>query len=188
MNRPDLLIETAILATREKLEDKTLSCGKIKANESSRDFVFYLIELDSPEESNVVKKITQVLSNSAKTITDLTENVFERMLELTNETLGRLSQTSDNAWIGNLNAVIGLVIEDNILISQAGNITGYIFRKNKISTLTEQADPNTIVHPKRTFTDITSGQIALDDQIIFGNNDLFNHISVAMDIDMEIFI
>ena len=89
-----------------------------------------------------------------------------------------LTEMSDNLWIGNLNAVVGLIDQDELLMSQTGNVTGYIFRQNKISSLTDQSDAEASPQPSRTFTDITSGTILSGDQLVFGNNELFNRISV----------
>jgi len=176
--KPDLLVETSFLATKNKLEDKILSCGKVFNDSSSGNFLFYLVEINSRHESAVVNKIVQVMSNSTKTVKEITDQTFENLLGLINETLGRLSKTTDNLWLDNLNAIIGFVSGGEILISQTGKINGYIFRHNKISSLSDQNESEQPLHPNRIFTDITAGEIAKGDQLIFGNEDLFNHISV----------
>lgn len=176
MGKPDIFIETAFLATKNKLENKVLLCNRIESQDVSGDFLFYLIEVTLPNQETIAKKIIQILSNDAKTTIGLSPENFEKALALVNETLKRSSETQNNSWIGNLNAVIGLVQQDEIFLSQTGNVVGYIFRKSKISSLTEQNDETP--HPSRTFTEIVSGSISVGDQLIFGNNDLFNHISI----------
>lgn len=178
MSKPDVFIETAILSTREKSADRILESGKIASKDPAGGFLFYVIELLPQDNSNVVRKIVSILQNNIKTSPVLTPEVFESALSIINQTLGRLSETSDNLWIGNLNAIVGLIDKNELLISQTGNVTGYIFRQNKISSLTDQSDSEASPQPSRTFTDITSGTILSGDQLIFGNNELFNRVSV----------
>lgn len=178
MSKPDVFIETAILSTREKIADSVLESGKIETSDLAGAFLFYIIELSPQNNSNVVRKIVSILQNKIKTTSELTSEIYESTLSIINSTLGKLSETPDNLWIGKLNAIIGLVDRDELLISQTGNITGYIFRKNKISSLTDQTDGDSALHPSRTFTDIVSGTIVVGDQLIFGNNELFNRVSV----------
>ncbi len=176
MSKPDIFIETAVLATREKTASQLLESGKINSKDAADVFLFYIIELPTANNSAAVKKITTILEN--KTRVTLTSESYEEALSEINQMLGRLSETSDNLWIGKLGAIIGLIDHDELLISQAGNITGYIFRKNKISSLTDQPDSESVLPPSRTFTDITSGTILVGDQLIFGSNELFNRVSV----------
>ena len=178
MSKPDVFIETAFLCTREKSADRVLESGKIASKDPAGGFLFYIIELSPQDNSNIVRKIVSILQNNVKTSAVLTPEVFESALSTINQTLGRLSEMSDNLWIGNLNAVVGLIDQDELLMSQTGNVTGYIFRQNKISSLTDQSDAEASPQPSRTFTDITSGTILSGDQLVFGNNELFNRISV----------
>ncbi len=178
MSKPDVFIETAVLSTKEKIADRLLESGKIASKDSADAFLFYIIELLSPESGNIGKKIISILHNNLRTAPVLTAEVFESALSIINQTLGRLSETSDNLWIGKINAVVGLINHDELLISQTGTITGYIFRKNKISSLTDQVETEAVPQPSRTFTDITSGTILAGDQLVFGNNELFNRVSV----------
>lgn len=176
-NPSDFFTETAFLATRDKIDDRVLLCNRIDSNDNSGDFYFYLIEILSPSQSHLAQKIAQILTNGAKTTIGLSPDNFETSLSLINETLERLSNKENNDWIGNINAVIGLVQGKEIFLSQTGNIVGYIFRKNRISSLTEQSDDNSS-HPGRTFTEIISGQISIGDQVVFTNNSLFNAVSI----------
>lgn len=176
----DTFIKSTCFSTQEKIDGRELACGKFQSNLSPSNFLFYIIELNySYPNSKVIKKATQILENNCKTNSDeISEITFEKILQNLNEGLGRLAESGENGWLGNLNAIIGLVNEDEILMAQTGSITGYIFRKNKISAIAEKNLKESTVHPLKTFTDITSGQIIADDHLIFGNFDLFNRISL----------
>lgn len=177
MSKPDIFIETAILATKDQLADRVLASGKIESKDESGAFLFYIFELLSPK-NTAIQKIILSLRNSLKSSEAVTVDIFEKALSNINLTLGRLSETSDNLWIGKLNAVVGMIDQGELLIAQTGNVTGYIFRQNKISSLTDQPDSAALPQPSRTFADITSGTILVGDQIVFGNNELFNRVSV----------
>ncbi len=179
MNKPQLFVKSACLITQEKLDRRELACGKFQSELTSDNFLFYLIELNfCYPNSKVVKKITQIIENNCKTSGDtISEEIFEKILQNINEGLGRLSESGENAWLGNLNAIIGLIDGKNLLMAQTGNTTGYIFRKNKISSINEK-NTNTSFHPLKTFIDITTGQLTNEDRLIFGNTDLLSRISL----------
>jgi hypothetical protein len=180
MNKPQLFVKSACLATQGKIDARELACGKFQSNIASDNFLFYLIELNfSYPNSKVIKKITQIVENNCKSNEDnISEEIFEKILQNINEGLGRLAESGENAWLGNLNAIIGLINGKDLLMAQTGNITGYIFRKNKISSINERDSTSASFHPLKTFIDITTGQLSSDDRLIFGNTDLLSRISL----------
>jgi len=178
MDNLDLIVQSAYLASKNRWNERELHSGEFRVGDSPNNFVFYLIEIFTPYPNPAVaKKILRILESDvaeAEEVLDATG--FEKILEDVNFELGALAESGDNGWIGNINAVIGLVYIDEISIAQTGNVGGYIFRKGKISTLTEKMPPNYQPHAYKTFTDITSGQVSLDDEVIFGNQELFSYI------------
>jgi hypothetical protein len=180
MNQPQIFVKSICLATGEKMAGRELACGKFQSSLSAGNFLFYLIELnDSYPNSKVIKKVIQILDNSTKTAGDeILDDNFEKILQNLNEGLARLAESGENSWIGNLNMIVGLIDGTELLMAQSGSITGYIFRKNKISAITEKNVNEANFHPLKTFTDITSGQVSPSDHLIFGNFDLFSRISL----------
>ena len=178
MDNLDLIVQSAYLATKNRWNDRELHSGEFRVGDSPNNFVFYLLEIFTPYPNPAVaKKILRILeSDVAEAGEVLDASGFEKILEDVNFEMGAMAESGDNGWIGNINAVLGLVYIDEISIAQTGNLGGYIFRKGKISTLTEKMPPNYQPHAYKTFTDITSGQVAPDDEIIFGNLELFNYI------------
>lgn len=177
MNHPALITKSALLTTKNKIGDRELACEKIVSKNSANNFLFYLIELDKPyTNSKIVNKIVQIVRNRAKTTSgDITDQDFDRLLSALNEGVSRVAETGEKQWIGHLNAVVGMISDKEIIISYSGNVVGYIFRKNKISAITNK-EIETSTNPIKTFTDVTSGKLAEDDQFVFANTSLFQHI------------
>lgn len=176
MTKRELFVQSSCIVTINKLEGLELVCAKIESPFSSSDFLFYIIELGKTyQNSKTVRKISQLLQNNAKLTNAFDDAFFEKTIGEINKTLRRLAENEDNSWIGNLNAVIGLVGNGNIYLTQAGIMTGYIFRKNKVSAI---LDRNEDTDHEVTFSEITSGKIINNDQILFGNFRLLNRISL----------
>jgi hypothetical protein len=175
MAKKPLFIETASLITKNKIEGLDLVCGKIANPEKPADFLFYLIELDkSYQNSKTVSRMTSVINNCTKLAASFDDSLFEKILSEINKSLKKLADNEDNSWFGYLNAAIGMVFDEELLLSQTGKLTGYIFRQNKISALFEKTENKADL----VFSDITSGKIIEKDTILLGNYRLLNKISL----------
>ena len=178
----EILVRSALLTTNEKLPDRFLFSGKVEAESCKNCFLFYLFEISTPWSSSCVKIKKNVLDIIQKNFhprdCNDVENVFERILQEINQSLNSLAQKGENSWLGNLNSIIGLVIENDINIAQAGRFSGYIFRKSRISSLTENSHLKEEPHPLKTFSDITQGRLVAGDRVVFGNIELYNHFSL----------
>lgn len=179
MSKNDLVIRSSCLATREKLAEKVLATGKISLSLPDQ-FLFYLIEVNTPwiAGQKVKKTIIDTLEKNAVYDDEFDEAKFENILTRINESLSRIVSAGEDSWIGNLNAIIGLVDRNQISLAQTGRISGYLFRKGKISTLADSSLSLEIPHPLKTFSDITAGQFIADDKIVIGNTELYNHLSL----------
>ncbi len=178
----EILVRSALLTTNEKLPDRFLFSGKVEAESCKNCFLFYLFEISTPWSSSCVKIKKNVLDIIQKNFHPRdcsdAESIFERILQEINQSLNSLAQKGENSWIGNLNSIIGLVIENDINIAQAGRFSGYIFRKSRISSLTENSHLKEEPHPLKTFSDITQGRLVAGDRVVFGNIELYNHFSL----------
>lgn len=177
MAHQNLEINTSFLATKEKLPDRFLFVGKIEKSEQDQGFLFYLFEILSPwSQVSKVKKTALDVFEKRVLKDDFSEDFFENVLNDLNISLGQLAATGENEWVGNIHAIIGLYYENNILVTQSGKTSGYLFRGGKISTLTENNTGGKAV--LQIFSDIVSGELRAEDKIIFGNYEFFNHISL----------
>ncbi len=178
MGKKILEAESGFLVTKEKLPDRFLFTGKISCENTRSGYIFYLFEIFSPWAKIIkVKKAVLDILNKRIVENDYSEAFFEEVINEVNEGLNTLAESGENEWIGNINAIIGLISNDELFIAQAGKISGYIFRKGKISSLTES---QTLIQtsPLQTFSDIISGGLVDDDKIVFGNRELYNHLSL----------
>lgn len=178
MGKTILEITPAFLATKEKLPDRLLFTGKIAGENAREGYLFYLFEILSPwsKVSKLKKTIKDILEKSSLNC-QFSEEFFEDCIGQVNESLNQLAEAGENEWIGNLNAIIGLAYDDQILIAQSGKISGYLFRKGKISSLTESPALSQ-QNPLQTFSDIIAGEVINDDRIVFGNSELYNQLSL----------
>ena len=178
MAKTILEVTPAFLATKEKLPDRLLFTGKISGENTREGYLFYLFEILSPwsKVSKIKKLIKDTLEKSTLNA-QFSEDFFEQCISQVNESLNRLAEAGENEWVGNLNAIIGLAYDDQLLIAQSGKISGYLFRKGKISSLTESPASNQ-QNPLQTFSDIIAGEMIKDDRVVFGNGELYNQLSL----------
>lgn len=176
MGKADLDVKHAIISTKEKLPDRFLFTEGV--NEAGGDFLFYIFEASSGKsEFPGLKQALAGLLAENSTLANYAEERFERMLEHVNAGLNKLIQAGKADWLGNLNGLIGLVSNKKIYLTQTGKMSGYIFRKGKISSLTDSSagsDSRSLL----VFSDIISGQLSHNDRLLFSNNKLFDHISL----------
>lgn len=178
MEKRDFQVRSAYLATKEDVFGKSLSCDKFQSPGDKNDFLFYLIESNLPSEKSIKinSKILNLIENLLAKEIDISYESFEKIIDKINSDL-ELSYSRSEIDPLNFSAVLGLVKGDEIHFTQHGNILGYIFRKNQISTIMDkQADSD--FKESKTFFEVISGQISLSDQLVFGNEILFNRISL----------
>ena len=165
--------ETLILGTKNRLSDLELACGKLE-NPFSSGYLFYLIEIAGTKYSDILAILQKNLEDAGGA-EDLNFESFELLLSDINQALCDYTASNKTDWLGQLNAVIGLVLGKELYFAQTGKITGFIFRRNKISSLAEKTAEDSH-HPTKTFLDITSGELEGDDKIIFGNSDFESQV------------
>ena len=119
-----MIINCAVLAVKEKLPEKVLATGKINSPVLASSYFFYLLEILSPwlpsdKVENVIINDIKIRFEQSKSF-DLDD--FEDLLRTVNEDLVALSHEGQGDWIGNLNAILGFVVDDKIHLSLAGKI------------------------------------------------------------------
>lgn len=179
MSKSQVRIWPAFLATKEKLRDRFLFVGKVVDNNNPNSFIFYLIEILSPwfPSTKVEKIVSDILEKNFKDINfGLPE--FEQTLREINDSLGIISQKGESDWIGNLNATIGLISNNQLHISLTGNISGYLIRNNKITSITDGLTEDNELNPLKYFVNITSGELAASDHVVIANVALFDLLSI----------
>jgi hypothetical protein len=84
-----------------------------------------------------------------------------------------------NQWLNeefskqfSLSLVILVIKDNNLYFTAFGNILAYLYQQNKFISLLE---PNTEYNQSLKFSNIISGTLELNDQVIFWTNNLFNY-------------
>ena len=178
-------IQYARLATTEKLPDRFLNTQVKESTDlskSSMGQIFSLIEILTPWFPTA--QIGQTIINTfiqnyytGGSTSDLAN--FEASLKKVNESLAQITQNGETDWIGNLNGILGVVVENKLHLAQTGKSEAYIFREGKVNHLTyglaqNGAEP----HPLKTFSNITSGELKSLDKILIANPELYKHLTI----------
>jgi hypothetical protein len=179
-------IKYARITTTGKLPDRFLNCQSRASSDISKAYMgtfFSLVEIISPwfATSQVGQSIINTFYQSyynGESTSDLDN--FEEALKAVNDNLTKITQAGETNWVGNLNAVLAIQIENKILLAQTGKAEAYIFRQGKINHLTYGLAQNPAeIHPSKTFSNITSGELREHDKVLIANPQLF----VSLDLD-----
>jgi len=175
----DLFPRSALLSTKTEIDNKFLFSSKIEKENLPDGFFFFILEFCNLTKSasivqTRIKKAIEL--SSYKDGVDKTD-YFEKLIETINESLGAFTREGVDLWKNNFNAIIGLISNNEIILSQTGKMSGYLFRKNKILSILENSN-DTPAHPLKTFSNITAGCLNVDDKIILANNHFFDKISL----------
>jgi len=176
-------IQYAKIATTSKLPDRFLNCQSKETQSLDKAYmgqVFTLVEIISPwfTTAQVGQTIINTFSQNyyrGSSTSDLSN--FEEALKKVNESLAQVTQNGETNWIGNLNAILAVVIENKIHLAQTGKAEVYIFRDGKTENITYGLSENQIEpHPLKTFSNITSGELKVHDKVLIANPEIFRHL------------
>ena len=179
MPQNDLLAKSAFLATQEEIDKKLLLVGKLTNLQLPRGFLFYLFDFTNVDKKSAeaIKDSLWEIFNNCTNFDMNIEDLFEHIVEKYNDALCDLTKRNLPAWNENWSGLIGLVDKNELALSQIGKISGYLFRKNKISALIDNSN-ETQFHPLKTFSSIMTGKLVEDDKIVIANNSFFDLISL----------
>jgi len=177
-------IQFARIANFGKLQDRFLTCQHLKSQDlskSSMGDVFTVVEILSPWFPTaqigqlIINNFTKFYYQGGST-SDLLN--FEEALKRVNESLAEVTQNGETDWIGNLNGILAVMVDNNLHIAVTGRAEAYIFRDGKVNYLTEDLQGGLEVHPLKTFSNIISGELKGHDKILISNKDLLDHLSI----------
>lgn len=169
------------ITTSNKLPDRFLTSQvrDIAQDDNKTDKLFFVIEINAPWFSSaqigqaVINAISREYSRSVST--SILEN-FETSLKKANEALSRAAENGETNWIGNINAVIALVSENQIHFTYTGSNFMHLIRDAKINPVAENIESNLAASPLQTFSNIVSGELKTGDKIIIANGAFFYKI------------
>lgn len=99
---------------------------------------------------------------------------FESSLKEVNKMLGQLKSEKVSGYIGNINALIGVIVDGNLYITQTGDAEAYLIRKKFITVVSEGLSDDS---SGDTFTNIASGTVELGDFVLFSSTRLLRYIA-----------
>jgi hypothetical protein len=173
------------ITTKERPTDRFLTTQVRETsseNESSRDDLYFILEIHNPWFPN--SQIGQTIINTIireyrrGESTSVLVN-FELALRKTNTVLAQITQNGETDWIGNLSSLILLVTDNHIHLAQTGQAHAYLLRAGKISAITEGLEEEAGQHPLTTYTNITTGSLENNDRLILVSSAIVNGLSQA---------
>lgn len=152
----------------ENIEEKSLGnlyiIGEVVNLPENSSYIVNLL-------ASIIKK--EFYSNKKRT----TLESLEASLNKANSTLSDLTEQGNVAWIGNLNMTCAAHRLKELHLSQTGKIKTLLIRDGKIKDIGKNIIAEEKPHPFRTFANIASGELELNDLVLFATPGLFNVLS-----------
>ena len=143
--------------------------------------IFSVMEINIPRTSAfpIGNRIINTFIRSYYKVGNASETVnFELAIKDVNDTLGKITRNGETNWIGNLNSVMAVINQNQLYLTQSGKAEAYLFRESKVSHITENLSQNLEPHPLKTFSNIVSGELKVNDKILLASPKLFDYLSV----------
>jgi len=148
-------------------------------DEKKHGSLFAIIEIAGPTNSS--QEIVELIIDNfhSEYYKDLDRDPlesFESALAKINEELTDITEQGKIHWLGKLNAILGVISNKTLHLSQAGGAEAHLFRKSVMSHISKDLAGDNI-NPLRTFINIASGEISEDDKIGFFSPGIFYTLS-----------
>jgi len=103
---------------------------------------------------------------------------LEASLHKANSTLSDLAEQGNVDWVGNLNMICAVYLENELHLSQTGNAKTLLIRNGQITDIGKNIIKEEKTHPFRTFANIASGELEIGDLVLFATPGFFNIFSL----------
>ncbi|MEA1937274.1 MAG: hypothetical protein U9N04_04160, partial [Patescibacteria group bacterium] len=122
--------------------------------------------------ASIIKK--EFYSNTKRTAIESLETGLHRA----NGTLSDIAEQGNIDWVGNLNMICAVYSGDELHLSQAGNCKTLLIRNGQITNIGKNVIEKEKTHPFRTFANIASGELEIEDIALFATPGFFNIFSL----------
>ncbi len=140
--------------------------------------LFAIVEIESPlsENRQIAQTIINTLSRNYFTekAKDPSEQ-FEKAIKHVNKELYKITKSGDSDWLGKINAILGLTIDDAIHLSSTGKVSAWAIRNQTDSPILDGDDHTH--SPEKTFSHIISGSLESKDILLFASSGLLDLVS-----------
>ncbi len=103
---------------------------------------------------------------------------FEAAIKAVNTQLTKYLASGHSSWVGKLSAVIAVICEGELQISQAGSVEINLYRASRTTRLSHSPSASE-KSSDQTFPSIANGQLQASDKLVFATPALLHHLSVA---------
>lgn len=101
---------------------------------------------------------------------------FERAIKTVNHGLGEYISQGNASWIGKASAVIAVLAEDQLHLTQAGSAEAYLYRKGREIHVSADLHQGQLAQLK-TFSNIASGTMLPGDRLLFATPALLHQVA-----------
>ncbi|CAN5201949.1 hypothetical protein BH11PAT4_BH11PAT4_8070 [soil metagenome] len=182
-----LAAELCRIVAPEKLPDRLLASGVVRpsatASLSEQPVLAYVFEVAKPwlPSSQLLPALVTTLEEGYTNLESKgnLDDQFENLLRDVNQKLNEISESGETDWIGSLNGLILLIGKHELHFAQTGRCPAFLLQNNRIRQITDEAGAaEGDVHPLKTFSNLASGKLGENDQILIANQELYNEISL----------
>lgn len=103
---------------------------------------------------------------------------LEASLNKANSTLSDFAQQGNTSWVGNLNMACGVYSSGVFYLSQVGKIKTLLIRNRQITDIGKNINKEEKRSPFRTFANIASGELEINDLVLVATLEFFNIFSL----------
>lgn len=103
---------------------------------------------------------------------------LEAGLNKANSTLSDFAQQGNTGWVGNLNMACGVYSSGAFHLSQVGKIKTLLIRNKQITDIGKNINKEEKTSPFRTFANIASGELEINDLVLTATPEFFNIFSL----------
>ncbi len=182
-----LAAELCRIVPPEKLPDRLLASGVIRpsrtASLAEQPVLAYVFEVGKPwlPSSQLLPSLVTTLEEGYTNLEGKgnLDDQFENLLRDVNQKLNEISESGETDWIGSLNGLILLIGKHELHFAQTGRCPAFLLQNNRIRQITDDASASEgDVHPLKTFSNLASGRLGENDQILIANQELYGEISL----------
>lgn len=104
---------------------------------------------------------------------------FEGALHKVNLALAELVKHGNVAWLGKFHGALGVLEKNHLHFSVTGDARILLYRNGNLADISEGlASEESKTHPIKTFVEVSSGRLMIEDQIILSSPEIFSLFSL----------
>ncbi len=144
--------------------------------------LFILAEVDRPDPMNhvILEALQQEMTARYYQAEDFhAEAAFERALQLVNDRLQSIAAERLPEWLARANLLIAVLKDTTLHFTVVGRVHAFLIHRQRIVDILETSTgaSSEVASPLKIFANIISGQLSLDDALLFCTTSLLDYLS-----------